>query len=122
MAAQIAVHQKWSNCRPQWVVCSVIQAVIHSISALTTIWNRPIVRMYSGIDKIWTIGLMNALTRPKITPTTKMIPMRSNLVSPPTKRIPWTNSVTTHRANPVSAARMRKGPMSVSSGRRSAVR
>ena len=44
-AAQIAVHQKWSIARPQWVVCSVIHAVIHSISALTTMWNRPSVRM-----------------------------------------------------------------------------
>jgi hypothetical protein len=52
IAAQMAVHQKWSICSPQCVVCSVIRAVIHSISALTTTWNRPSVRMYSGIDKI----------------------------------------------------------------------
>lgn len=73
IAAQIAVHQKWSICSPQWVVCSVIHAVSHSIDALTTTWKRPRVRMYNGIDKICTMGLMNALTRPKITATTKMM-------------------------------------------------
>ncbi len=45
IAAQIAVHQKSSMKRPQWVVCSVIHEVIHSISALITMWNRPSVRM-----------------------------------------------------------------------------
>ena len=74
IAAQIAVHQKSSMYRPQWVVCSVIHEVIHSISALMTMWIRPSVRMYSGIEMICTIGLMNALTRPKITATTKMMP------------------------------------------------
>ena len=52
----------------------MIRAVIHSIKALTTTWKRPSVRMYSGIDKNCTIGLMIALTRPKITATTKMMP------------------------------------------------
>jgi hypothetical protein len=36
IAAQIASHQKRSICNPQWVVCFVIEAVIHSINALTT--------------------------------------------------------------------------------------
>ena len=45
IAAQIAVHQKSSMTRPQWVVCSVIQEVIHSINALMTMWIRPSVRM-----------------------------------------------------------------------------
>ena len=68
--------------------------------------------MYSGIDRNCTIGLTNALTRPKITATTKMMPTRCNVVSPPTKLSPWMNWVTTHNANPVNAARSRKGPMS----------
>ena len=45
IAAQIAVHQKSSMNRPQCVVFSVIQEVIHSISALMTMWIRPSVRM-----------------------------------------------------------------------------
>ena len=45
IAAQIAVHQKSSMKRPQWVVCSVIQEVIHNISALITMWISPRVRM-----------------------------------------------------------------------------
>src|ERR1700739_2193949 len=76
-----------------------------------TMWIRPRVRMYSGIDRICTIGLMNALTRPKITATAKMMPTLCNLVSPPTKLSPWTTRVTTQSANPVNAARMRNGPM-----------
>lgn len=94
IAAQIAVHQKWSICSPQWVVCSVIHAVSHSIDALTTTWKRPRVRMYNGIDKICTMGLMNALTRPKITATTKMMATRCSVVSPPANRMPGTKRVT----------------------------
>lgn len=60
-------------------------AVSHSIDALTTTWKRPRVRMYNGIDKICTMGLMNALTRPKITATTKMMATRCSVVSPPRK-------------------------------------
>ncbi len=67
--------------------------------------------MYSGIDKNCTIGLMKAFTRPKITATTKMMPILCNVVLPPTKLMPWTNWVTTHNANPVNAARSRKGAM-----------
>lgn len=36
IAAQMALHQKWSICRPQWVVSLVIWAVIHSMNALIT--------------------------------------------------------------------------------------
>ena len=36
--------------------------------------------MYSGIDRNCTIGLTNALTRPNITATTKMMPTRCNVV------------------------------------------
>src|SRR5271163_648996 len=81
------------------------------MNALTTTWKRPRVRMYSGIDKNCTTGLMIALTKPKITATTKMMPTLCNVVSPPTKRSPCTNWVTTHNAKPVNAARSRKGPM-----------
>src|ERR1700729_1541277 len=56
---------------------------------------------------------MKALTRPKITATTKMMPTRCRRVSPPTKLSPWTTWVTTHRANPVTAARMTNAPMRV---------
>ena len=66
------------------MVCSVIHEVIHNISALITMWIRPSVRMYSGIEMICTIGLMIALTNPKITATTKMIPTFCRVVSPPT--------------------------------------
>jgi hypothetical protein len=45
IAAQMAVHQKSSMYRPQWVVCSVIHDVIHNINALMTMWMRPSVRM-----------------------------------------------------------------------------
>ena len=45
IAAQIAVHQKSSMNRPQWVVCSVIHEVIHSMNALMTTWIKPSVRM-----------------------------------------------------------------------------
>src|SRR4051794_19305848 len=58
-----------------------------------------------------TIGLTIALTRTKITATTKMMPARANVVSPPTKAMPGTTRVTTHSATPVSAARSRKLPM-----------
>src|ERR1700712_2503725 len=54
---------------------------------------------------------MTAFTRPKMTATTRMIPIRCSVVSPPTKSIPGTTSVTTHNANPVSAVRMTNGPM-----------
>ena len=47
---------------------------------------------------ICTIGLMTALTRPKITATTKMMPTLATVESPPTKSMPGTTSVTTHRA------------------------
>ena len=97
--------------RPQWVVCSVIHDVIHSINALMTMWISPSVRMYSGIEMSCTTGLMMALTRPKISATTKMMPTRCNVELPPTKLIPETISVTTHSANPVTAARSRKDPM-----------
>src|SRR6201996_5574156 len=56
---------------------------------------------------------MKALTRPKITATTKMMPTRCRRVSPPTKLSPWTTWVTTHSANPVTAARMTTAPMRV---------
>lgn len=110
MPAQIAVHQKWSMKSPQCVVCSVIQAVSHSISALTTMWNSPSVRMYSGIDMSCTIGFTTALTSPNTTATTKMIPARARVVSPPTNSMPDTSCVTTHNATPVTAARSRKLP------------
>ena len=66
IAAQIADHQKSVTCSPQPVVVSVIHDVIHSINALMTMWTSPSVRMYSGIATNCTIGLMNALTTPKI--------------------------------------------------------
>ena len=90
------------------MVCSVIHAVIHNMKALITTWNRPSVRMYSGIDSSWTIGLMNALTNPKINATTAMMPTRCTSVWPPTKLMPGTMSVTTHSASPVTATRSRK--------------
>src|SRR5690242_4612393 len=74
-------------------------------------WNRPSVRMYSGIEMIWTIGLMIAFTSPKITATTRMIPTRCRVVSPPTKRTPETTRVTIHSASPVTAARRRNATM-----------
>src|SRR3954468_4077125 len=80
------------------------------MNALMTMWKRPSVRMYSGIEIICTIGLMTALTRPKITATTKMMATLARVVSPPTKRMPETMSVTTHNATPVTAAR-RRNPM-----------
>ncbi len=60
---------------------------------------------------ICTIGLMIALTNPKITATTKMIPTLCSVVSPPTKSIPGTTRVTIHKANPVNAARSRNATM-----------
>ena len=84
------------------MVFSVIRAVIHNIRALMTMWISPRVRMYSGIEMSWTIGLMMALTSPKITATTKMIPTLCRVESPPTKLMPGTTRVTTHNANPVS--------------------
>src|SRR5258705_2660526 len=54
---------------------------------------------------------MIALTSPKITATTKMMPTLASVVSPPTKLIPGTTRVTTHSATPVSAARSRNDPM-----------
>src|ERR1700752_4791362 len=53
---------------------------------------------------------MIALTSPKITATTKMMPILASVVSPPTKLIPGTTRVTTHSATPVSAARGRNEP------------
>ena len=58
------------------------------MNALTTMWKRPRVRMYNGIDRNCTIGLTNALTSPNITATTKMMPTLCGVVLPPTKRIP----------------------------------
>src|SRR6478735_4034571 len=60
---------------------------------------------------ICTTGLMTALTRPKITATTKTMPTLATVESPPTKSMPGTTSVTNQRANPVSAARSRNDPM-----------
>src|SRR6201997_4677044 len=51
---------------------------------------------------------MTALTSPKITATTKMMPIFCNVVLPPTKLMPCTKSVTTHNAKPVNAARTKK--------------
>ncbi len=69
--------------------------------------------MYSGIEINCTIGLMIALTSPKITATTKMIPILCRVVSPPTKSTPETTRVTIHKANPVSAARSRNAIMAL---------
>src|SRR6478735_10206318 len=60
-----------------------------------------------------TMGLITALTSPKITATTKMMPARSREESPPRMLTPGTRSVTTHNATPVSAARSRKFMTSV---------
>ncbi|BCI55067.1 hypothetical protein NIIDNTM18_43450 [Mycolicibacterium litorale] len=59
---------------------------------------------------ICTIGLTTALTNPNTTATTKMMPTRSTVLSPPTKEMPETSCVTTHNATPVTAARSRKLP------------
>src|SRR5689334_14798317 len=53
----------------------------------------------------WTTGLTIALTSPKITATTKMMPTRCAVESPPTNSTPATSLVTTHSARPVSPAR-----------------
>src|SRR5690349_16111710 len=58
-----------------------------------------------------TNGLITALTRPKITPTTKMTPTCCGVESNPSNRMPGTINVTTHNAKPVNAARSRKAPM-----------
>ena len=59
--------------------------------------------MYSGIDSICTIGLMKALTRPKITATTKMMPTRLQRRVAADEMMPGTMRVTSHSASPVSA-------------------
>ncbi len=54
---------------------------------------------------------MTALTRPKITATTKMMPTVCAVLLPPTNLIPGTIRVTTHSARPVTAARPRNDPI-----------
>ena len=54
---------------------------------------------------------VRALTNPKITATTKMIPILCRVVSPPTKSTPETTRVTIHKANPVNAARSTNATM-----------
>lgn len=66
-AAKMAVQKKSSIVN--WMGVNVLtHAVSHNMAALMTIVKRPKVRIVTGNDKNFTMGLTKALTTPKIRP------------------------------------------------------
>lgn len=72
--------------------------VSHSIRAFTTNANKPRVSTYRGKVRPWTIGLMKALTRPKIAPA--MI-----AASQPSTLTPGTSTLTTRMVRTLTRSR-----------------